>query len=134
MRNEPPPRYETAAAIQQLVIRLNLSNEIWMQDWAYIVAKPEHIDSYLSLYYLLSDEDQKFTLMMVLLQALEEQDTQSAQAKYEAEIRSLLLKEYSLHAYTIFHWCCFDNDDLSDCWKITPMMREIYDSQNNPDK
>lgn len=131
MRSEPPPRYETAAAIQQLAIRLNLSNEIWMQDWAYIVSKPEHIDSYLSFYHLLDNDDQKFTLMMVLLQALEEQSNQSVRTQYEAEIRSLLLKDYSLHAYTIFHWCCFDSDDFSDCWEITPMMREIYDSQNN---
>lgn len=134
MLNEPTPRYETAAAIQQLAVRLNLSNEIWMQDWAYIVSKPEHIDNYLSLYYFLNDDDQKFTLMMVLLQALEEQSTQSAQAKYETEIRALLLKEYSLHAYTIFYWCCFDNDDLSDCWRITPMMRKIYDLQSNSDE
>lgn len=131
MRSEPLPRYETADAIQQLAILLNLSNEIWMQDWAYIVSKPEHIDSYLSLYHLLDNDDQKFTLMMVLLQAFEEQSNQSVRTQYEAEIRSLLLKDYSLHAYTIFHWCCFDNDDLSDCWEITPMMREIYDSQNN---
>lgn len=133
MRSEPSPRYETAAAIQQLAVRLNLSNEIWMQDWAYIVSKPGHIDSYISLYYLLDDDDQKFTLMMVLLQAFEEQSNQSERTRYETEIRSLLLKEYSLHAYTIFHWCCFDNDDLRDCWKITPMMREIYDSQNSSD-
>lgn len=128
MYNTPAPRYETAVAIKQLATDLNLPNEHWMQDWAYIVSIPQHIDKYISHYKKLSNDDQKFTLMMLILQALEEQDTQIN--KYKSEVRELLQHEYPLHAYTIFHWCSFDNEDLNDCWRITPMMREIFISMN----
>lgn len=128
MYNTPAPRYETAVAIKQLATDLNLPNERWMQDWAYIVSIPQHIDKYISHYKKLSNDDQKFTLMMLILQALEEQDTQIN--KYKSEVRELLQHEYPLHAYTIFHWCSFDNEDLNDCWRITPMMREIFISMN----
>ncbi|HEJ9485120.1 TPA: hypothetical protein SMM93_000469 [Proteus mirabilis] len=128
MYNPPSPRYETAVAIEQLATDLNLPNERWMQDWAYIVSIPQHIDKYISHYKKLSDDDQKFALMMLILQALEEQDNQID--KYKSEVSALLQQEYPLHAYTIFHWCSFDNEDLSDCWEITPMMREIFLSNN----
>jgi hypothetical protein len=29
--------------------------------------------------------------------------------------------------HTIWHWFCVDNENLADCWEVTPFMRALLD-------
>ncbi len=42
------------------------------------------------------------------------------------KVVSLLNKDFDLHQYTIFYWCCWENEDINDCWDVTPLMREFW--------
>jgi hypothetical protein len=37
----------------------------------------------------------------------------------------LLDRHADLHLHTIWYWSCLDNEDLADCWDVTPFMREL---------
>jgi hypothetical protein len=123
---EPTFRCGTRKAIDELAEELNLPNKLTMQDWSYEVANPNEIDKYISHYNLATDEDKKFVLMEIIIQATEEQNTEELYQKYCETINLILQTDFKLHEYTIHYWACFDNENLDDCWKITKLMRQIY--------
>lgn len=63
-------RFPTRAAIDALAIRFNLPNTKNMQDWEYEVADANRVAEFLVAYYSGElSEDEKFTLMAMLLQS-----------------------------------------------------------------
>ncbi len=54
---EPPFRFGTSKAIEELAAELNLPPN--MEDWSYMVSKPNDIDKYISHYLLTVDEKKK---------------------------------------------------------------------------
>ncbi|HAS47169.1 MAG TPA: hypothetical protein DCS93_42190 [Microscillaceae bacterium] len=122
----PPPRYGTAAAIEVLAAILDLPNDGLMQDWSYEVADSSQVDAYLLLYKQLTDEDERFVLMEMIIQAIEDQPTQALMDRYCELLRPKLSEDFELHTYTIFYWASFDNDDLEGCWRIAPYMRQVW--------
>lgn len=123
---EPKYRYGTQKAIDKLVKELNMPYESWMQDWPYEIANPDEIDRYINHYQTITDEDEKFTLMLAIIQATEEQDNQQLLLKYWNRVQVFLKEDFHIHEYTIYYWCSFDNEDINDCWNITPLMRNLY--------
>ncbi len=97
------------------------------QDWTYTAAEPERIDDYIRAYdNKIKDDDTKFSLMEMVIQSLTEQHSDEVMILKWAEVKELLTRDFDLHKYTIFYWCCWDNEDVNDCWKITPYMRELW--------
>jgi hypothetical protein len=41
-------------------------------------------------------------------------------------LKPILWEDFELHAYTIYYWGVFDNENLDDCWTITPYIRELW--------
>lgn len=123
---EPTFRCGTRKAIDELAEELNLLNKLTMQDWSYEVANPNDIDKYIFHYDLTTDEDKKFVLMEIIIQATEEQNTDELFQKYCEIIKPILETDFKLHEFTIHHWACFDNENLDDCWEITTLMRKIW--------
>ena len=123
---EPLPRYRTRKAIDELAVELNLPNESWMQDWPYEVVVHSDIDRFFAHYKRLLDEDKKFLLMQAIIQAIEEQPTETLFIKLWDKAKTILEKEFTLHEYTIYYWACLDTEDIEDCWRITPVMRELW--------
>jgi len=126
---EPIFRCATRKAIEELAQELNLPSEEGMQDWPIEVTNPSDIDRYLDHYKTLTDDDKKFVLMEGIIDATEYQPTETLFIKNCDKLKSLLEKDFQIHAYTIYHMACFDIADIEEWWKITPIMRKIW--QNN---
>lgn len=124
----PKPRYVTAKAIKELKEQYNYPYEEWMQDWPYEIVNTNDIGIYLAHYKEQTDEDKKIVIMQMLIQALEEVKDKSRFFDYLKIIKSILIKDFNIHQYTIFYWCCFNNS-LEDSWMITPYLRQLWDEK-----
>jgi hypothetical protein len=122
----PKFRYGTNEAIENLAQELKLPYGDHMQDWSYEVADPADIDKYIDYYTLISDEDKKFVLMEIIIQATEYQDEEKDFLKHWGRVSELLKNDFAIHEYTIFYWSSFDVKNLEDAWTITPYMRELW--------
>ncbi len=123
---EPTFRCGTRKAIEELAEELNLPYEKWMQDWPYEVVIASDIDKYIGHYETLLDDDKKFVLMEGIIQATEDQKTEELFLKYWEKINIILKKDFSIHEFTIHYWSCFDIENIKDCWKLTPLMRQLW--------
>jgi len=123
---KPNFRCGTRKAIDELAEELNLPNEKWMQDWPIEVMVPSDIEKYIEHYEKLTDEDKKFVLMEGILDVTEYQPTEELFVKNWNRVRQFLEKDFTIHEYTIYYWACFDIESIEDCWKITPLMRQLW--------
>jgi len=128
---EPEFRCATKKAIDELAAELNLVKGPTMQDWEYEVAEPDDIEKYIAHYKVLTDDDKKFVLMEIIIQATTDQPDASSFTKYWNIIKPLLQQNFKIHEYTIFYWSSFDNKNIEDCFTITPNMRELWSSKSN---
>lgn len=126
---EPTFRCGTKKAIDELAEELNLPNEKWMQDWPIEVIITSDIEKYIHHYYTLTDDDKKFVLMQGILDATEYQPTQELFNKYWTTVRQILEKNFAIHEYTIHQYCCLDSEIDESCYKLTPEMRQIFESK-----
>ncbi|HEY3405322.1 MAG TPA: hypothetical protein VGK59_18180 [Ohtaekwangia sp.] len=127
---EPEPRYETREAIDSLAKELQLHHDERMQDWSYEIANPGDVERYIEHYKVTVDEDKKFVLMQIIIQAVNDQPDENSFLKYWDRIKGALIADLAIHEYTVFYWCLF-NDDDNDIWTITPRMREIWNSHHS---
>ncbi len=123
---KPTFRCGTRKVIDELAKELILPNDLTMQDWAYEITNPNDIDKYISHYGLTTDDDKKFVLMEIIIQATEEQNTEELFQKYCRTIKPILETDFKLHEFTIHYWACFDNESINDSWKISSLMRKIW--------
>jgi hypothetical protein len=124
--DEPTFRCGTSKAMNAVAAELNLLIQHWSQDWSYEVADPKDIDRYLELYIRTTDSDQKFVLMEIIIQALNDQDQEENFLKYWDQVKLMLERGFKLHEYTIYYWSCVDDDKEEHTWAITPGMREVW--------
>lgn len=122
---EPNFRCGTKKAIEELVAQYNYPYADWMQDWPYEIADPNEIENYFRHYDEQIDEDKKFSLMEMLIQALTDIENEADFNTNWKLLKEKIIKDFKIHEYTIFYWCCF-GESLSDCWKISPKMRELW--------
>ena len=117
----------TRKAIEDLTRNLNLQYTLSdYQDWEFIVGKPENIEKYINYYTTEVDEDNKFAVMEIIIQATEDQTTENEFLKYLKIVRKLLKENFCLHEYSVFYWSCFENENIEDCWKVSPYMRDLW--------
>jgi hypothetical protein len=125
---EPKFRCGTNKANYELADELNLPIDSSTQDWSYTAGNPNDIEKYISHYNLTPDEDKKFVLMEIIIQATEDQPEKANFQKYWDKIKTLLETDFSTHEYTIFYWSCFDEQNIENCWRISENMRELWKS------
>lgn len=123
---EPPLRYWTQSSEVSLAARLRVPWEVVMQDWPWEVAEPERLDEYLGLYDALTDDDERFTLMDVMLQAVEEQDSPLRLVQGWEELRQRIRQRPALHAWQMWYWRVWATATLTDAFFITPYTRELW--------
>jgi len=123
---EPNFRYSTIEAILKIAKELQLEYNSGMQDWEWEIANPKHIEKYIKYYKNLADEDEKFTLMEIIIQALTDQEEEEKLKKHWIEVEKILKVNFEVHEYSIYYWSCFENDKIEDCWQITPYMRSLW--------
>lgn len=123
---EPPERYWTRAAMISLAARLRVRYGDDMQDWPWEVAEPERLDEYLALYDVLTDEDEQFTLMDVMLEAVEEQASPLRLVQGWQELRHRIRQRPTLHVWQMWYWSLWDTETLTNAFFIAPYTRELW--------
>jgi hypothetical protein len=120
-------RYPTQHARQKLNEVLNLPNESWIQDWDIQLADPNRVEEFCQLYLQLTNDDERFTLMTLIVASCEEllQNGHSDKKLSELVI-SLLTKQFDLHKDTIEYWCELEEDNPEHFFAITSIMRAIW--------
>ena len=128
---KPKFRSGTTKAIKELAEELNLPFDEWMQDWPFEVVNPSDIDKYINHYKLLNDDDKKIVLLDGIIQSVEEQSNEELFQKNLKIVRQILEKDYDIYEYQIYYWACLENDknEIDDCWKVTPMMRDLINAK-----
>jgi hypothetical protein len=97
------------------------------QDWTYTIVESDRIEEYIQAYDTkITDEDTKFSLMEMIIQSLTEQEDKKLMNEKWKLVKPILNKDFDLHEYTIYYWCCWDNDNIDDYWEVTPLMREFW--------
>lgn len=128
---EPKFRFVTLKAIEDLTRNLNLQYDSEdYQDWEFIVGKPQDIEKYINHYKSEVDDDNRFALMEIIIQATEDQGLENDFANYLKIVQKLLEENFQIHEYSVFYWSCFDNENIEDSWKISPCMRSVWEKCN----
>jgi len=128
--SKPEFRCPTGAAITALASRFKLPNTPDMQDWEWEVANPKRIDEFLSAYKNESlGDDEKFTLLEILLQSFEDSKEELTKSYRWQELLKLIENNFQLHAYSVWYWADFENNNLDEEWRVTLFMRKLYKKQ-----
>ena len=99
------------------------------QDWTYTIIESERIDEYIQAYdSKITNGDTKFSLMEMIIQSLTEQRDEKLMNEKWKQVEPILSKDFDLHKYTIYYWCCWECD-INDCWKVTALMREYWNNK-----
>lgn len=121
------PKFRCGGNWQELADLFKYKIDEKGQDWTYTIVEPERIEDYIQAYDTsVRNEDTKFSLMEMIIQSLTDQENEDIMMEKWKKVKVLLNKDFDLNKYTIYYWCCWDSDDLDDCWEVTPLMREFW--------
>jgi hypothetical protein len=134
MGREPPERYWSCDAINQLADRFNLPIEESDQDWPFQIADHQRVEEFLAVFKEPQTcPDQRFVLMDILLQCFE--DLAGTGLNLKADNRWIFLLNYleqsfKPHAWQVWYWSDF-RSSLEDAWCIAVFMRILWEKRNN---
>jgi len=119
--------YPTKESIEALCRDLNLPQpDKFSQDWEYETSDVNRIKEFIA-YYRSNDlnDETKFTLMMVIINSCNDALNEGAfDLNIWEELDSILLIDRIIHLNTIKYWICDEDDDIEDCFHITPYIRK----------
>jgi hypothetical protein len=125
--NIKEPKFRCGSNWQELATLFDYKIGKYDQDWTYTIIEPQRIEDYIKAYDTsITNEDTKFSLMEMIIQSLTEQDTEAIMHLKWKKVKELLNRDFDLHEYTIYYWCCWENEDIDDCWEVTPLMRAFW--------
>ena len=122
---EPTFRCGTKIAIEELAEELNLPHRPGIQDWSYEVSNADDIDRYITHYGLTTNEDKKFILMEMILQAIVDQSDEMQLMTYWLKIKPILIKDFSIHEFTIKYWKNLTKANFDNCKILGSLLRQI---------
>jgi hypothetical protein len=128
MARETPRRWATTAARMSLARRFGLPYDSFSQDWEWEVADPSRFGEFLDAYESGDlDEDERFALMEMLIQCIEDMGLSSVEASPQwHSVASLLRTHAGLHAGSVRYWSCLDDRDLENCFRVSGPMRAVW--------
>ncbi len=122
-------RQITKESIDGLIYKLNLpSGDIYCQGWEYEIADSKIAIQVLSDYIERDDltEDERFTLMHVILESINDFISINEESfPLIEEFKMVVTKDYSLHKQTLEEWACWEQIDIHETFKITPLIRKL---------
>lgn len=124
-------KYPLSETIRKLTVELNLKGaDKHTQDWELEVANASQLPQYIDYYKTKKQNvNEATTLMRIILEAYNDYlEMGFKEDTYGTEIKVLLENEYRFHEETIKTYAC-ENDDLEDCFAITPFIRTIRDGR-----
>jgi hypothetical protein len=129
MQTKPKERYDTRESRILLSKVFDLPFSDQMQDWPWEVADPKSIQKYLDYYQSINDQNVKFTLMEIIIQAIEDQENLEKLKFYWEKTAPILIENFDIHEWTIYYWSSV-GVVLAEAWSIAPYMRSIWRSRN----
>lgn len=120
----PAFRWASQDAILILATAFKYPYESDMQDWEYEVARLSDIEKYFEKYTSVTDDDIRFVLMEMMIATSNQAGDFDWITVFWPRVVVLLKSNFSLHAYTIYYWSCFDN--VEDGFYITACMRTLW--------
>ena len=122
-----PIRHPSSVAQQALAARFGLPWSEGMQDWEWEVADLDRFDEFLEAFPSLDlSDDERFSLMEVLLQCVEETEPPSSREAAWRAVEPLLLSRPELHRTTIAYWARLGESDPIALFSISPNMRQVW--------
>lgn len=122
-----PLRSPTYAARKELALRFALPFAEDMQDWEWEVADVERFDEFIGVYRLASlSDDERFSLMEMLIQCTEDMTLQSNYAAAWSTIEPLLLSRPDLHRSTVAYWACLHEAEPVARFRVSGNMRQLW--------
>lgn len=120
-------RYPTRKAIEKFNALFGISEDQYCQDWEIECADPNKILQYIDAYKSnTDDEDEKFTLMALILGSFEEyHDSKAPNPEVWDKIKEILVLDIAIHHSHIEYYQCSDESDQECIFPITPLMRKI---------
>ncbi|MEK8128484.1 hypothetical protein WMW72_11260 [Paenibacillus filicis] len=126
------PMYITRATIESFITKLSLPDlGPYSQDWEIESADSSRVLEFITFYENHSfTEDEKFGLMALIIASYDDFISEGNEPDFVwGKIRYYLTQDFVIHKNTILYWVLEDND-LDDCFAITPLMREVLASMN----
>ena len=118
----------TKKAIDNLIKKLKLPEyDEFSQDWEYEVANIERLEEFIEYYQNVDmDIDEKFTLMIIILESCNDAKQENKlQKETWDKVEELVIKDKIIHNLTINYWSCIENENIEDCFYITPLVRKL---------
>lgn len=126
---EPPFRFSTKTALDELAVELNLRDRIPFWDavagHSYTPSNKEDVQQYIDYYSFLKDDDKRFTLMEMILDALAHQPSKNVFTEYWDKVQPILIRDYSIHQYTIHYWKQMTDDEFKLSNIMTPIILNL---------
>ncbi len=104
-----------------------LLQDPYMQDWEIVCADPGRVGDFLDFYlHETIDDDEKFTLMSLILGSFEQYHGQNGpDALVWGRIKEILEADIGIHSYRIEYYQCLDAESEKGWFPITRLMRQI---------
>ncbi len=128
---KPTFRCGTIKAIEELAEELNLPNDLTMQDWSYEVSNPNDIDKYIYHYSLTTDDDKKFVLIEMILQAIVDQSDEQQLLLCWEKVKPILTDDFKIHEFTIHYWKDLTDGNFENCKTLSPLLRQIWKTKTS---
>ena len=138
MTEQSPPRYPYVAKYR-LKDLLGISWENGMQDWPLEVSDSSRLEEFCIGYEAFElSTIEKFALMQLILYSLDESDEIDLWAKGETvplvdRISTLLCRDFFIHLHTVDYWRLSDETDHEDGFKVTPLLRQVWNECYQPE-
>ena len=125
-------KYITKKSIEGLIEKLGLpAGDEYSQDWEYEIANSnlaiKLVNDYLNQGSL--TEDEKFTLMHVILESTNDYYIKNSDFPSFEILKQIMETDYELHKETLNDWACWEQNDISETFAITPFIRCILSNQ-----
>lgn len=131
---KPTFRCATRKVIDLLAVELNLPTDPNMQDWAYEVSNPNDIDKYICHYNLTIDDDKKFVLVEMILQAIVDQPDEQQLLIYFEKVKPILTDDFKIHEFTIHYWKVLTHENFENCKTLSLLLTQLWKTKTSEDE
>jgi hypothetical protein len=117
----------STSAREALAARFGLEYSDRMQDWEWEVADVDRFGEFLDAYCSATlPDEQRASLMEMLIQCVEEMDEPSKFASSWSAIEPLLITRAGLHRPSIAYWAKLGEIDPVAKFRVSPAMRRVW--------
>ena len=101
-----------------------------MQDWEIEQSDGRRLMEFIDAYdTLVLDDDERFALMgLIVASSHDALDFYGLTNSQWRLVHDRLVADASLHASTIYYWCCVDATCDDECFTLTPRMRLVWNA------